>query len=210
MKNSNSNGVFIVVVIGAVFIIGGVMFAIGKDSSSSQSAGSVTELADMNSLLNKPAPDFTLTDKAGVAQKLSDLHGKTVVLFFNEGLMCYPACWNQMAKLASDPRLNTDAVKSYSVVVDIVKNWAPAIAQTPELAKADVLYDTDSVVSKEYGMLKSTSSMHYAVYPGHTYVVIDPSGIVRFILDDPRMAINNDKLASEVQSLQNAATSTLK
>ncbi|MEK7501675.1 MAG: redoxin domain-containing protein [Patescibacteria group bacterium] len=201
-----SNGIFMVVIIVAILVVGGVMFAVGRNSSSpasnSQLNGPVTELADMNSLLNKPAPDFTLADKTGALLKLSDLRDKTIVLFFNEGLMCYPACWDQMAQLASDSRLNTDAIKSYSVVVDTVKNWGPAIAQMPDLAKANVLYDTDSTVSKMYGMLKGTSSMHYGIYPGHTYIVIDSSGIVRYVLDDPRMAINNDKLVEEIQNLQ--------
>jgi peroxiredoxin len=67
----------------------------------------------------------------------------------------------------------------------------------PELAQAKVLFD-DGTVSKEYGMLKAASSMHYAVYPGHSYIVIDPQGIVKYIFDDPRMAINNDKLAEQI------------
>ena len=204
------NNIFIVVIIIAVLIVGGVMFAGGRNSSASslQSNTPVIELADMNSLLNKLAPDFTLADKNGNAIKLSDLRGKTVVLFFNEGLMCYPACWNQMAQLSSDPRLNMETIESYSVVVDSVKNWGPAIKQMPELAKAAVLYDTDSTVSKMYGMLKGTSSMHYGIYPGHTYIIIDPSGIVRFVLDDPRMAINNDKLAEEIQNWQTSSTTS--
>ena len=203
MKNSNS--IFIIVIIVAILLLGGVMFAVGKNNSTSvsnlQLNGPVTELADINSLLNKPAPDFILADKTGTTVKLSDLRGKTVVLFFNEGLMCYPACWNQMARLASDARLNTDTIESYSIVVDTAKNWGPAIAQMPDLAKALVLYDTDSTVSKMYGMLKGASSMHYGVYPGHTYIVIDPSGVVSYILDDPRMAINNDKLVEEIQNI---------
>jgi peroxiredoxin Q/BCP len=198
MKNSNKT--FIIILIVAILLVGGIMYAVGKGSGSSvsQSGAPAKELADMNSLLGEPAPDFTLQDKAGKEVKLSDLRGKTVVLFFNEGLMCYPACWNQMAQLSSDPRLNTDSVKSYSIVVDQASNWAPAVAKMPELAQANVLYDTDSTVSKEYGMLKAGSSMHYAIYPGHSYVVIDPQGTVKFIFDDPRMAINNDKIAQEI------------
>lgn len=201
MKNSNKT--FIVILIIAIAIVGGIMFAVGKGQgvSSSQSSAPAKELAHMKSLLNQPAPDFTLKDKNGAPVKLSDLRGKTVVLFFNEGLMCYPACWNQMAQLSSDSRLNTNLVKSYSIVVDAASNWGPAIAKMPELAQANVLYDDESDVSKMYGMLKAQSSMHYGVYPGHSYVVINPQGIVKYIFDDPRMAINNDKIVEEIQSL---------
>ena len=183
------------------------MYAVGKgqsgESQSSTQAGGVPtkELADMNSLLNQPAPDFTLSDKNGTAHTLSGLRGKTVVLFFNEGLMCYPACWNQMAQLSSDSRLNTNNIESYSVVVDSAPNWAPAVQKMPELAQAKVLYDTEGSISREYGMLKAASSMHYGAYPGHSYIVIDPQGIVRYIFDDPRMAINNDKIAEKAQAL---------
>lgn len=207
MKNSNKT--FIVILIIAIVIVGGIMFAVGKGQSSSvsQSGAPAKELADMKSLLNQPAPDFTLNDKNGSPVKLSDLRGKTVVLFFNEGLMCYPACWDQMAKLSSDARFNTDSVKSYSIVVDAASNWGPAIAKMPELAQANVLYDEGSDVSKMYGMLKAQSSMHYGVYPGHSYVVIDPQGVVKYIFDDPRMAINNDLIAQEVSELGQPASS---
>ena len=207
MKNSNKT--FIVILIIVIVIVGGIMYAVGKGQSSSvsQSGAPVREIVDMNSLLNQPAPDFTLTDKNGTAVKLSDLRGKTVVLFFNEGLMCYPACWSQMSQLSSDSRLNTASVESYSIVIDAAPNWGPAVTKMPELAQAKVLYDTDSIVSKEYGMLKTTSSMHYGVYPGHSYVVIDPQGVVKYIFDDPRMAINNDKIAEQVQNLGSTVSS---
>src|SRR3989344_1425209 len=52
------------------------------------------------SLLNKEAPNFTLESFDGKQYQLSDLRGKRVVLFFTEGLMCYPSCWNQMVALA--------------------------------------------------------------------------------------------------------------
>ncbi len=207
MKNSNKT--FVVILIVAIVIVGGIMYAVGKGQGSpvSQSGAPVKEIVDMNSLLNQPAPDFTLTDKNGTAVKLSDLRGKTVVLFFNEGLMCYPACWSQMSQLSSDSRLNTASVESYSIVVDAAANWGAAVAKMPELAQAKVLYDADSIVSREYGMLKATSSMHYGVYPGHSYVVIDPQGTVKYIFDDPRMAINNDKIAEQVQSLGSSVSS---
>ena len=122
--------------------------------------------------------------------------------------MCYPACWSQMSQLSSDSRLNTDSVKAYSIVVDAASNWGPAIAKMPELAQANVLYDEGGNVSKMYGMLKAQSSMHYGVYPGHSYVVIDSQGIVKYIFDDPRMAINNDLIAQEVSELGQPASSS--
>ena len=211
MKNANQ--IFVVVIVIAVLIVGGIMYSVGKgqnkepqSTNSTSSSGQVKELADMNALLNQLAPDFTLSDKNGIAHRLSDLRGKTVVLFFNEGLMCYPACWDQMARLSSDPRLNTNTIESYSIVVDVPSNWGPAVEKMPELAQAKVLYDTNNEISRAYGMLKANSSMHYGMFPGHSYVVIDPQGIVKYIFDDPRMAINNDKIAEKVQELSSIIT----
>ena len=50
-------------------------------------------------------------------------------------------------------------------------------------------------------MLTLDSSMHYGSLPGHTYVIIDKEGIVRYVYDDPRMAINNDLLVAELGKL---------
>ena len=119
--------------------------------------------------------------------------------FFNEGIMCYPACWNQMAAL---PELDSSDTVALSVVIDQPSEWASAIRQMPQLASATVLFDTDKAVSNEYGMLTVNSSMHYGSYPGHTFVVIDKQGIVRWVYDDPAMGIDNEKIASELATLR--------
>ena len=43
--------------------------------------------------------------------------------------------------------------------------------------------------------------MHPGSLPGHTYVVIDKKGIVRYIFDDPNMGIRNDQLVAEITKL---------
>jgi len=44
--------------------------------------------------------------------------------------------------------------------------------------------------------------MHPGRLPGHTYVVVDTKGVVRFVKDDPSMGVNNDELASDLAQLQ--------
>ena len=83
-------------------------------ASSGDSSGSV---------VGKPAPDFSLPDINGKTVKLSDLKGKNIVLFFNEGQMCYPACWNQIEDLGDDPRFDTTNTVAYSIVVDSPEQW---------------------------------------------------------------------------------------
>ena len=60
----------------------------------------------------------------------------------------------------------------------------------------------DKSFSRELGMLAAPSSMHYGSYPGHSFVVIDKQGIVRFVYDDPRMGIDNELIVQELKKLE--------
>ena len=160
-----------------------------------------TSVAPLNELVNKSAPDFALADKDGKIYSLNELRGKNIILFFNEGLMCYPACWNQIVALAKDERFKNTDIVVLSVVVDPPAEWQKAINQMPELAEATVVFDKDAAISNKFSMLKTASSMHYGSLPGHTFVVIDKEGVIRHIFDDPNMSIHNDQLAAELNKL---------
>ena len=159
---------------------------------------SLGEKISFASSIGSKAPDFTLESIDGSKVKLSDYKGKKVVLFFNEGSMCYPACWNQMAALSSDENLNNNDVAAFSIVVDQKRQWENIIKKVPKLSKAVILFDTDKAVSNAYGTLSLESSMHKGSYPGHTFFVIDRQGIIQYALDDPNMAIRNGELDSEI------------
>ena len=68
-----------------------------------------------------------------------------------------------------------------------------------------VVHDNGARISGAYGMLKTASSMHYGQLPGHTYVVIDASGVIRHVYDDPNMAIHNDQLIDELRKISIAS-----
>ncbi len=155
----------------------------------------------LNSLIGKPLPNIQLTDKDGKIYTSADFRGKYTVLFFNEGLMCYPACWNQMASFGSDQRFKSGEIQAISVVTDSARDWQTAIAKMPELAKATTMFDGGANASRELGMLTTNSSMHRGSLPGHTYIVVDKEGMVRFVFDDPNMAIANDMLFGKIQEL---------
>lgn len=154
-----------------------------------------------NTLLNTPAPAFSLRDQQGETISSTALSGKKAILFFNEGLRCYPACWNAMVALAQDERFQRDGMQAFSVVVDSEDEWRRASEKVSELQKVHVLFDTDRVVSSAFGMLSLPSSMHRGSLPGHTYVLLDESGVIRWIFDDPRMGIRNDEIARELSKL---------
>lgn len=153
------------------------------------------------SLIGKQAPSFSFTDAAGETYTNAMFRGKSVVLFFNEGLRCYPACWNAMIALGEDPRFTQDDTVAYSVVVDAYQEWRRAAEKVPELQKVNVLFDTNGAASRAFGMLSEPSSMHIGSLPGHTYVILDDFGVVRSVLDDPRMGIRNDELAEALSTL---------
>jgi len=157
--------------------------------------------------VGKQAPDFVLQDINDKTVRLSDYQGKTVILFFNEGAMCYPACWDQIKSFAGDERFNAGEVKALSIVIDQKSEWDKIVSQLPEFSKAEILFDSDRKVSTTYDILALSSSMHPPSamhpggYPGHTYFIIDKNGIIRYTFDDPQMGLRNDLLFSEISKL---------
>lgn len=186
-------------VIAAIAII--AIAAIMLRPNSSTPTAVTTPQQQLNQLVGKPAPDFTLTDQSNHAFSLSKQRGHNVVLFFSEGVMCYPACWNQIAALGGDAQLNSNLVTSANIVTDTPSAWESAFRKQPALAKGTMLFDSDTTVSNKYGMLNLPSSMHRGMKPGHTFVVIDKNGIVRFVMDDSNMGINDTKLQKEIAKL---------
>lgn len=157
--------------------------------------------ATFKSLLDKPAPDFTLEAYDGRRISLKDLKGKNVIIFFTEGAMCYPSCWDQMVAFSKEPKFNNDKTVVLSIVVDPRSDWAEAVKQMPQLSSSTVLLDIDRNISLTYGALTLTSSMHRDEFPGHTYILIDKEGIVRYLLDDEYMQIRNKELLKELDKI---------
>ena len=203
LRKTSAVAILALVALVAVIITLAVRNSAGDDSELAEGDGGAKAQSGAKSfydLVGSPAPDFSLLDYNGKTVNLSDFQGRKAVLFFNEGLMCYPGCWNQIAALGQDERFSGEVV-ALSVVVDPPERWSQAVAKLPELAQANVLFDVDKKVSKAYGVLSLGSAMHPGQLPGHSYVVIDRERVVRFVHDDPRMAIWNDKLVSELAQL---------
>ena len=219
MSNNNNNKKFpvvtVVVVSVAVLALGYFLFKSSPDNLANSARTNQTASTDdhhggsvmaansdaLNSLIGKPMPDIQLSDKDGKVYTADDFKGKNTVLFFNEGLMCYPACWNQMASFGADQSFNDDQFQAISVVVDSAKEWQTAIAKMPQLAKATTMFDANANASRQLGILTTASSMHRGSLPGHTYIVLDKDAVVRYVFDDPNMAIANDMLFGKIGEL---------
>lgn len=192
-KNNVAIFLFAGIAVLVVVIVGIVL----KNTSDAQKQGTQA-VESTNSLVGKPLPAMQLTDKNGQTYPLENLKGKNVVLFFNEGIRCYPACWDQIAAFGTDPRFNSPDTIALSVVVDRPADWEQAQSKMPDLAKAIMLFDNRGSVSKKLGLLSANSSMHSGSMPGHTYLLIDKQGIVRDIYDDANMATNNDLIYEKI------------
>ena len=195
--------IFIAAVVAAAYILGSNN---GQDNQQADHPAEHHEGQSVyedkfNALLGQPAPDFTLSSYDDKEITLSEFKGKKVVLFFTEGVMCYPSCWNQIAAFGKDEVFKKDDTVVFSVVVDTKNEWERAVKKMPELASSAIIHDVSKNVSKEYGVLSLPSSMHKGQFPGHTYLIVDKDGVIRFIKDDPQMAVRNDELKAELEKL---------
>lgn len=182
-------------------LIAGLMAALVVFTGGNNKSDTSNQPPALNKMVGQPASDFNLMSYDGQPWQLSSQRGKKVVLFFSEGIMCYPACWNQMAALGTDKELNNKQVVSASIVTDTAEQWSQAVSKMPELGKGTILMDADKTVSRQYGMLTLGSSMHPGNTPGHTYLLLDEKGVVRWTLDDPAMGIHNAELIKQLAQI---------
>jgi peroxiredoxin len=128
----------------------------------------------------KPAPAFTLTSGDGKAVNLADYHGRTVLLYFQEGLSCQP-CWDQIRDLEH----NHAALQAAGVdaVVSITTDPAELIGRkaTDEKLTTPVLSDPDLAVSRAYDA--NQYGMMGDMRDGHSFVLIGPDGLIRWRAD---------------------------
>jgi hypothetical protein len=75
-----------------------VLFVIFQSSSPSSSGAAAFPYQEGSPGAGGTAPAFSLTATKGGDVSLSQFHGKSVLLFFQEGLTCQP-CWDQITDL---------------------------------------------------------------------------------------------------------------
>lgn len=126
------------------------------------------------------APGFTLASSAGGQVSLSSMRGKTVLLYFQEGLMCQP-CWDQI----SDLEAHATDVKAAGVdqIISITTDPVDLIARkAADLhLSTPVLSDPDLAVSRtyhanEYGMMGASRD-------GHSFILVKPDGSIGWRAD---------------------------
>lgn len=204
---------FMATLVGVILVLNTVKSGGNKASAVFSPPGTVDDMASMHAppapadntkfqaLLNSPAPQFKLQSYSGKEIDLASLKGKNVVLFFSEGAMCFPSCWDQINAFTKDKGFSGKDTIILTIVVDSKTDWDGVVKKDKKITSATVLLDSDRKVSEAYGVLTVDSSMHRGQFPGHTYVIIDKEGVIRFEKDDPNMGINNKDLLADISKL---------
>lgn len=148
--------------------------------------------ANQSSVIS-PAPGFGLPATSGQTVSLAAYRGRTVLLYFNEGVGC-GACFYQMTDIEKHA---ADFAKAGVTVLPIVVD--PIGQVRKELASYGVhtpyLIDADGSVSRAYGVLGK--GMH-AGLPGHGFVLIDKNGMRRWYGEYPSMNVSSAELLRQV------------
>ncbi len=183
--------VFLVVVIAAVAAIG---YSIGSRPSSPSDADGVS------AWVGRQAPTFTLPEVNGSTFRLSDYLGRgNVLLFFHEGLSC-PPCLQQTVDLDKDYEsfrgLNTTIVAITTDSQSSLGQWVKLNGVTHLL----VLSDRNQSVDRLYNTLGYNVSMMPGTSPGHTFILVDPSGTIKWRADygPGRMYVQDSEVVSSV------------
>ncbi|MGI8720913.1 MAG: redoxin domain-containing protein [Geodermatophilaceae bacterium] len=176
---------FVVSAVVVLVLIG--LFAIYRANTTSDApAGDRYDVASPG--IGAQAPDFQLPDVTAPATAsgepamvgLSDYRGKTVLLYFHEGLGCQP-CWDQIRDLQADPSLLASA--GVDQLLTITSGPPDLVAQKmrDDDLTAPGLVDTDLQVSTEYqanryGMMDGSRN-------GHSFVLVGPDGVIQWRAD---------------------------
>jgi len=126
------------------------------------------------------APPFTLPSTTGQQVSLSTFRGKSVLLYFHEGLGCQP-CWDQIRDLdAAASQLKAAGVDQ---LLSITSGPVDLIAQkmADDKLTATALADTDLSVSRTYNA--NQFGMMGTDRDGHSFILVGPDGRIQWRAD---------------------------
>jgi peroxiredoxin len=148
------------------------------------------------------APGFSLASGNGQPVSLADYRGRSVLLYFQEGLSCQP-CWDQIRDLEQ----NSNALRQAGVdaVVSITTDPADLIGRKAADGKltTPVLSDPTLQVSRtyhanDYGMMGDMRD-------GHSFILVGSDGVIRWRADyggapDYTMFLPTPKMLADLTS----------
>ena len=186
--------VTILAIIGFIGFLGYLLITSNQGGQTSVSP-QLTSIGNLK--LGDTPPDFSLPSVDGKVVSLKDYKGKNVLLYFQEGVMCQP-CWKQIGSMQKNIDLfNQVETEIVTIGVDSASTWGP-ILKAEGVTTIPVLIDDTRVVSGAYGVLSMPSQMHQD-RPGHTFILVDKNGKIRWIGDFPSMRVTDQEVANFVR-----------
>lgn len=194
--------------VAAAVVVGlGGLYAIFQHASTASSSHSAYQVGQPG--IGASAPGFDLAASTGGDISLASYRGKSVLLYFQEGLTCQP-CWDQMTALEGQ----SAAVKAAGIdaIVSITTDPANLIAQkTRDMGlKTPVLSDPTLSVSKafhanSFGMMGSSRD-------GHTFILVGPDGKILWRADyggapHYTMFVNPTQILADLRAGESATSS---
>ena len=206
LERQRRNGLILKIsggVIGAIVVLGVIYFM----SNRGGLAGGTSQQKQYRYDIASPktgalAPDFTLPSTTGGTVRLSDLKGKNVLLYFQEGIGC-EGCWTQLKDIQSD--MEQFQQLGISDVITITTNPLGALKQkvADESITLPVLADESFAASRAYnatmyGMMAGSAD-------GHTFILVGPDGRIRWRADyggppDYTMYVPISSLISDIKA----------
>lgn len=159
--------------------------SVGDETSPDSSVGDETSPSGYRFAVGSPglgeaAPPLRLPAADGADFDLADQTDETVLLYFQEGLMCQP-CFDQLAEIEASwdgfTELGIDTIASITTdPVDLLQQ-----AGVDDAFTTPVLADPDRRVSEVWGTLDY--GMMGGTHNGHSFIVVDPDGTIRWRAD---------------------------
>jgi len=167
------------VCIGVAILVLGVIYFLnaGNGSSASPNQAGKYPFEVGSPGPGEQAPAIRLPSTGGSTFDLATLRGKTVLVFFQEGIACEP-CWTQIKAIESNmPQFRALGIET---MVSITSDPLDALKQkvADEGLSTPVLSDPSLAVSRtyhanQYGMMGESSD-------GHTFLVVGTDGRIKW------------------------------
>ena len=185
-KNHNLRfGLTVGIIIGVAVVALSIVFFFNNGSTPSTNQAGTGKAGQYAFQVGHPgpgevAPAIHLPSTAGGTFNLAAFRGKTVLLYFQEGLTCQP-CWDQLKDIQS----NSGGFQSLGInqIVSITTDPLDALQQkvSDEGLSIPVLSDQNLAVSQayttnSYGMMGNSRD-------GHTFIVVGPDGVIKWRAD---------------------------
>ena len=150
-----------------------------------------------NRLARGHAPAFAANDVvSGRLLTSSSFKGRNTLLFFSEGVMCQ-ACLEQIQSLEG---ISGELAKRHLALVSITPDSPTQLRQAAAAYKihTPLLSDESRRMSTDYDVLGL--GMHPDM-PGHTFILVDRNGVIRWRHDYTTMYVQPDKLLKEIPNI---------